>query len=97
MVNLKKWQSLDAKTRDVLVGAGKKVEAALPWFSQKLQLEDEEQMIIHGARYTFFAPDDAVRLTTLFNEGLWAQAIKKNGADAEALVKLIKDKGMANR
>ena len=97
MVNLKKWQALDSAAQKALLGAGQKIEATLPWFSQRLEFEDEEQVIIHGGRYTYFDAGNAARLTQLFNEGLWAQAITKHGAVAEELVKLLKDKGMDNR
>ena len=97
MMNLKKWQSLDSKTQDVMKAAAKKVEDGMPWFAQKEQLEDEQGMIVNGARYTYFETENAARLTRLFDEGLWAQAVRKSGAPAQELVDLIKAKGMVNR
>ena len=97
LMNLKKWQSLDSKTQDVLKAAAMKVEDGMAWFAHKEQLKDEEGMIINGARFTYFDADNAARLTRLFDEGLWAQAIRKSGAPAKELVELIKAKGMVNR
>ena len=97
MMNLKKWQSLDSKTQQVVVAAVEKAEIELPWFAERLRLEEEEGMIQRGVRFTFFDKDNAQRLTTLFNEGLWEQSVKKSGADAQALIDLVKKTGMVNR
>ena len=97
MMNLKKWQALDSKTQDIILAAVEKAERGLPWFAEKLKIEDEQGMILHGSRFTFFDEENARRLTTLFNEGLWQQAITKSGAAAEELIALVKKKGMVNR
>jgi TRAP-type C4-dicarboxylate transport system substrate-binding protein len=97
MINLKKWQSLDAKSQQVLIAATRKAEDGMPWFGERQKMEDEEGMIVHGARFTYFDAENARRLTQLFNEGVKKMAIEKSGETAQEFIKLVEAKGLINR
>ena len=97
MINLKKWQSLDSKSQEILLAATRKAEDGMPWFGERQKLEDEEGMIVNGARFTYFDRDNAVRMNKLFNEGVKGIGIEKSGEDAREFIKLVESKGLINR
>ncbi len=96
MINLKKWQSLDSKSQKMLMAAAEKARDGMPWFSERQKLEDEEGMIEHGSRFTYFDAKNAQRMTDLFNEGIQRMALAKSGDDARKFIAFVKSKNMIN-
>ncbi len=96
MINLKKWQSLDAKTQKILQASAEKARDGMPWFSERQKLEDEQGMIENGAKFTYFDAANAQRMTALFNEGIQRMAAAKSGQDAHDFIEFVKSKNMIN-
>lgn len=93
MMNLDKWNSLDANTQNVLLEAGHKLEQdTIGTFNALLDVENAA-MVAAGAQTTSIglSLDEANRL---FAEGAMDVAIEKSGAVGEAFRDFVAEKGM---
>jgi len=97
MVNVRKLDSLPAELRNILLDEGRKIvpiaRAALDRYSQ----DDETRMKQNGVRVVEFAPDVALKLNSMFNEGILATASRSSPDEVKALWELAKTKNLLNQ
>jgi TRAP-type C4-dicarboxylate transport system substrate-binding protein len=93
LMNLNKWNALSAADRKILADEGRKIEVAALKTMGDLQLKEAETLRKMGIGETFLSKENAPKVEQFWAEGIWAQVRKTNGADADALYALAKEKG----
>lgn len=93
-MNLEAWQGLSAEQQAVIEAEAVKLEQASIARFDALAAAELEELAGLGMKQTAFAPEDAGRLETLWEDGVWQVAIEKSGADAQALRDLARKAGL---
>lgn len=93
LMNLNKWNALSAADKKVLADEGRKIEGVALTSFADLQRKEAESLRKMGIGETFLSKENAPKVERFWAEGIWAQVRKTNGADADALYALAKDKG----
>ena len=93
MMNLNKWNSLDADTQKTMLEAGHKLEQDTIGIFNNLLEEENAAMVKGGAKMTTigYSKDEAHQL---FSEQAMAVAVEKSGAVGEAFRDFVAAKGM---
>lgn len=93
MMNLKKWNSLDADTQKILLEAGHKLEQDMVGVFDKLLEEENAAMKAAGAKSSSigYSVEEANKL---FKDGAMAVAIEKSGETGVAFRDFVTSKGM---
>lgn len=93
-MNLDAWNALPAETQALIEAEAIKLERDTVARFDKLAAAELEALKGFGMKQTTFAPEDANRLETLWENGVWQVAIDKSGADAEGLRELARKAGL---
>ena len=93
-MNLDAWNALPAETQALIEAEAIKLERDTVARFDKLAASELEALKGFGMKQTTFAPEDANRLETLWENGVWQVAIDKSGADAEGLRELARKAGL---
>jgi TRAP-type C4-dicarboxylate transport system substrate-binding protein len=75
-VNLDRWNKLDAKTKEVLLEAGRKTELEMPALGDAIQKEEDAELDRRGVQVIQMSPATATKVRKAFIDGIW-----KQGAD----------------
>lgn len=75
-VNLDRWNKLDAKTKEVLLEAGRKTELEMPALGDAIQKEEDAELDRRGVQVIQMNPAVATKVRKAFIDGIW-----KQGAD----------------
>jgi TRAP-type transport system periplasmic protein len=75
-VNLDRWNKLDAKTKEVLLEAGRKTELEMPALGDAIQKEEDAELDRRGVQVIQMNPTVAAKVRKAFIDGIW-----KLGAD----------------
>jgi len=95
-MNLDAWKALPQADRTAIEAAGRELELNSIARFNDLAVTELEALKGHGMQATTFAPEDAGRLETLWEEGVWEVAIGKSGADASALREIARKADLTN-
>jgi TRAP-type C4-dicarboxylate transport system substrate-binding protein len=93
MMNLDKWNALDADTQSVMLEAGHKLEQNMVGFFDKLLVEENAAMVAGGALFTSigYTLEEANKL---FADEAMNVAISQSGKVGEAFHDFVASKGM---
>lgn len=93
MMNLDKWNALDAATQEVMLSAGHKLEQDMVGFFNNLLEEENAAMVAEGAQMTSigYSLEEANKL---FADEAMNVAINQSGAVGEAFRDFVASKGM---
>ncbi len=94
VMNLARFNKLDPKMQNVMLEIGKDFELIAPKYPRENAVFNEAEMLKKGVKLTKFGDQYAGKINALYNEGVWKRIIKQHGAEAEAIIKLAKEKGM---
>lgn len=75
-VNLDRWNKLDAKTKEVLLEAGRKTELEMPALGDVIQKEEDTELDKRGVQVIQMNPAVATKVRKAFVDSIW-----KLGAD----------------
>jgi len=75
-VNLERWNKLDAKTKEVLLEAGRKTELEMPALGDAIQKEEDTELDRRGVQVIQMNPAVAGKVRKAFIDSIW-----KLGAD----------------
>jgi TRAP-type C4-dicarboxylate transport system substrate-binding protein len=75
-VNLDRWNKLDAKTKEVLLEAGRKTELEMPALGDAIQKEEDAELDRRGVQVIQMSPAVAAKVQKAFVDSVW-----KQGAD----------------
>lgn len=92
LMNQNAWNKLTEVEKKALLDAGRKAEQRVFVEFLGLVKEEEEQLKKAGVQIVQFSPENQAKVSSLWSEGVWGMAKSKNGAEAEALHKLVLDK-----
>ena len=84
-MNLEAWNALPAADRALIEAAALELERNSISRFDALAAAELRALQDFGMKETLFAPEDAKRLETLWENGVWQVAIEKSGAEAEGL------------
>ena len=93
-VNLKKWNSLSAEEKSVLLKAGELTELEMPWIGNEIQKEEDKTLDKLGVKVEQMPPDVAAKVQTAFIESIWELGKKCCGEASDKLHKIAKDAGL---
>jgi TRAP-type mannitol/chloroaromatic compound transport system substrate-binding protein len=93
MMNLKKWQALDAKSQKIMSEAGHKLEQDMVGFFNKLLIKENAAMMAAGAKKTSIGYTLA-EANKLFTDRAMEVAIEKSGDTGRAFRDFVASKGM---
>jgi TRAP-type C4-dicarboxylate transport system substrate-binding protein len=95
LMNLARYNKLSPEMQKVMQEAGKNFEVN----ADKIVSADAEVnlkgMLDKGVKITKYGPKYYDRIQQIYNEGVWKRIAGKHGAEAEAMIKIIKEKGVA--
>lgn len=95
LINMDKWKKLTPKQQQALLELGRKFEQAAYDIPLRIAKKDEEFMLKTGSRHVNLGDKYAKEINKLYNEGIWARVSKQQPADADPIIKIIKEKGIA--
>ncbi len=92
LFNLTRWNKLGKDEQAALIQTGKNFE----YNADKIVSADAEVnlkgMLAKGVKTTNYGPKYFDRVQQIYNDGVWKRIAKKHGKEAEAMIKLIKEK-----
>lgn len=92
LMNLARYNKLSPEMQKVMQEAGKNFEIN----ADKIVSADADVnlkgMIAKGVKITKYGPKYHDRIEQIYREGVWKRIAEKHGAEAEAMIKLIKEK-----
>lgn len=94
LMNLPRFNKLSPKMQVVMLEVGKEFEVIAPKHPRENAVFNETEMLKRGVKLTKFADKYAKQINQLYNEGVWKRIVKQHGAEAEAIIKIAKDKDM---
>jgi len=94
LMNLDKWNSLSPELQEKLLQAGRDFEAQASGVIDEIAAEDEAGLIAQGVPTKRFGDEAAARITLYHNEGIWNQASKNGGEEADQLIRFVKDNNL---
>lgn len=94
VMNLTRFNKLSKKMKDVMIQAGKDFEVSADSIVSSYVGDDLKGMESKGVKITKYGPKYYDHIQQIYNEGVWKRIIKKHGAEAEAIIKLAKAKGL---
>jgi TRAP-type C4-dicarboxylate transport system substrate-binding protein len=95
MINMTKWKKLTPKQQAALLELGKRFEHAAYDIPLKIAERDEKTILASGGKIVTLGDTYAKNIDKIYNEGIWARISKQQPADADPIIKIIKDKGIA--
>jgi TRAP-type C4-dicarboxylate transport system substrate-binding protein len=84
-VNLDRWNKLDAKTKEVLLEAGRKTELEMPALGDAIQKEEDAELDRRGVQVIQMSPATATKVRKAFIDGIWKQGADCCKEEAAAL------------
>lgn len=94
MFNEDAWNDLSPEDQEVFLEIGKELEYVSLKHFDKLTADETVRMEEVGAKVTNFGPEQAAQLEAVYAEGLWKEAIRISGEDAERIRKLAQEAGL---
>ncbi len=95
LMNLDKFNALDPAEQTVLLEQGKALEETNAALLDKLAVEEWAALKQAGMQETQFAPEDAERLDSLVNEGIWALGVEKSPEVVNQMKEIAQKNGMS--
>lgn len=92
LMNLNRWKKLSPDMQKVLEQAGKNVETMADKIVSADAKANLKGMQEKGVKFTQYGEKYRDRIQQIYNEGVWANIVKKHGKEAEEMVKVIKEK-----
>ncbi|MGE3711611.1 MAG: TRAP transporter substrate-binding protein DctP [Hyphomicrobiaceae bacterium] len=95
LINYDKWKKLTPKQQKALLEVGRQFETAAYEIPKKIADRDEKTILASGGKITNLAPKFAKTINKVYNEGIWKRISKQQPEDADPIIKIIKEKGIA--
>lgn len=95
LMNLKKYNRLSPKERQIIVEAGRMAELEATDFFKNKKAEEFAKLKAHGLKVTHMQPEDAKKANDLYNSTLWYIGIMKSGEPAKQLKALAIKQGLS--
>jgi TRAP-type C4-dicarboxylate transport system substrate-binding protein len=94
VMNLDKWNKLSPDLQNKMLLAGRHFEEQCFKVVADIAAADEAALVKQGAAIKMLSPDAAKKINVYYNQAIWDQTIKNGGAEAEALIKFVKDNNL---
>jgi TRAP-type transport system periplasmic protein len=94
LINLKKWNTLTPDLQKKLLAAGRKFEETCYGVVAGIAAADEAALIKAGVPTKRLNDTAAAEINQYYNQSLWDQAAKTGGAEADEIIKFVKDNNL---
>ncbi|MDB5568850.1 MAG: dctP 8 [Hyphomicrobiales bacterium] len=90
--NLDAWSKISPADQAAVLEVGKKVEKHIYSVFDKMADDEAAELRKRGVQETKPSPENVAKMNGYWMEGVWDLVKKKNGAEADSLLKLVMDK-----
>ncbi|MGE3245202.1 MAG: TRAP transporter substrate-binding protein [Beijerinckiaceae bacterium] len=94
VMNLDRFNKLSPKMQKVMLDVGRAFDDIAPKYPRENAVYNENEMQKKGVKFTKFGDQYVSKINDLYNNGVWKRIVKQHGAEAEAIIKLAKEKNL---
>jgi len=94
LMNLDKFNSLSPELQEKIMAAGRRFEEECFKVVDDIAKADEAALTASGVPPKMLGEEAASKINLYYNEGIWQQASQNGGAEADELIKFIKDNNL---